>query len=96
MNMKITLSLALLCAVLLMPSAFAKGSAITVTVSKGQDLVKVPDLGGLSYSQAINAITKAGLSLGEGRGTLGGVVIDQSIAAGSLIKRGSPINVRFG
>ena len=74
----------------------AKGAVIRVVVSKGQDLVTVPDLGGKSYSQAIKAITEAGLSLGEGRGALGGVVIDQSLTPNTAVKRGTAINVRFG
>ncbi len=74
----------------------AKGAVISVVVSKGQDLVTVPDLGGKSYSQAIKAITDAGLSLGEGRGALGGVVIDQSLTPNTAVKRGTAINVRFG
>lgn len=73
-----------------------RGTAITIVVSKGQDLVTVPDLGGKSYNQAIKAITDAGLSLGSGSGALGGVVVDQSLNPGTAVKRGSSINVKFG
>ena len=39
----------------------AKGSAVTIVVSKGPELVKVPDVKGLSLDAALKQITDLGL-----------------------------------
>lgn len=45
-----------------------RGSAVTVVISKGQDLVALPDLTGMTYDQMVTALTNAGFTLGPVQG----------------------------
>ena len=69
-----------------------RGSTIELQVSKGPDLVTVPDLRGRSGPQAAAALRAAGLKgraidLPDGQGS----VVTQSPRAGSPVRRGSTV-----
>ncbi len=78
-----------------------RGTTIEVTVSKGPDVVPVPNLGGLGFDAAKAAIEANGLTVGTFTGnflsgtligtTFGGANVD----AGQLIKRGSALDLTF-
>ena len=78
--------------------SFADGGTVNVVVSKGADLVKVPNLKLMSQSQAEGALSDAGLK----RGTVTtrvttqrdpGTVLDLSPGAGKMVPRGSSVNI---
>jgi eukaryotic-like serine/threonine-protein kinase len=81
--------------------AIPRGSIIKVTVSKGQDLVAVPNIGGLDYNTTKAALEAAGLGIGTATGDgFGGVVIGVSlegrqIVFGDLVKRGTLLDLEF-
>ena len=71
---------------------------ITITVSKGIEKVTVPDLNGKTESEAKKAITSAGLKLKtvattEDTTKDDGVVIKQSLEAGSEVEKNSSITI---
>jgi beta-lactam-binding protein with PASTA domain/tRNA A-37 threonylcarbamoyl transferase component Bud32 len=71
----------------------AKDATVTIYVSKGQDLVTVPDVSRYStLDQAEAALEAAGLELGEvsGRGTR---PASSDPGAGTKVKRGTPVDV---
>jgi beta-lactam-binding protein with PASTA domain/tRNA A-37 threonylcarbamoyl transferase component Bud32 len=72
------------------------GSAVTVHVSKGPDLVAVPNLVNLTRQAASNALEQKGLTLkvrGKYRG--GDLVSSQDPCPGKKVKRGSEVTVTF-
>ena len=72
------------------------GSSVTVTVSKGPDLVTVPNLINLSFDQATAAAQRQGLSLTvQGPVTPNQLVSGQNPAPGTKVARGSNIAVTF-
>jgi eukaryotic-like serine/threonine-protein kinase len=68
------------------------GSAVTVVVSKGPDLVVVPDVVGLSRKQAEQRLREAGLRWSYVF-PIGSQVIQQSPPAGDKAKRGSEVRL---
>ena len=73
-------------------SVVAKDTEVTITVSKGPDLVEVPNVIGKSRNEAEAAIEAVGLQvrfLGFGR--RGGQVYDQEPGPGERVKRGSTV-----
>ena len=74
-----------------------EGDAVTLTVSKGEQGVEVPSVVGLSLDEATEAITEAGLEVGnvddqdseEDEGT----VLEQSPAAESKVEPGSAVDL---
>jgi serine/threonine-protein kinase len=71
----------------------ARGDTVTIFVSKGQDLVTVPDVSKYStLDQAEAALEAAGLELGEvsGRGTR---PASSDPAAGQRVKRGTSVDI---
>ena len=75
----------------------AEGTSITLYVSKGQDLVTVPGIVGLSESAAEAQIESSGLSVGrvttsESDTVSAGLVISQSPTEGTQTERGTSIN----
>jgi beta-lactam-binding protein with PASTA domain len=68
-----------------------KGAEITLHVSKGQDLVAVPDVVGMSYSDAYDTLTNAGFVF-EQKGQ-GNVVVRTDPPPGKQVKRGSTVTV---
>ena len=85
------------------PSAGSKvraGSTITGYVSSGSQKVTVPDVTGMSQDQARNALTQAGLSVGnvntvDEAGASQGRVVSTSPAIGSEAKRGDTISLNI-
>ena len=85
------------------PSAGSKvraGSTITGYVSSGSQKVTVPDVTGMSQDQARNALTQAGLSVGnvntvDEAGASQGRVVSTSPAVGSEVKRGDTISLNI-
>jgi beta-lactam-binding protein with PASTA domain len=69
-----------------------RGGTVKVLVSKGRDLVAVPNLAGMSIAQATAALDKAGLERGDvfGRGE---TVFDSQPKFGTKIDRGSVVDL---
>lgn len=81
-------------------TALARGSTVSVALSKGPDLVPVPPLAGLTPSQATAALEGAGLTVGVVKGDPAGVnvlaeVNGASIGAGASFPRGTAIDLTF-
>jgi beta-lactam-binding protein with PASTA domain len=72
------------------------GETVTVTVSKGPDLVPVPDLIGRGHIDAWNAVAAAGLVVGDVCCASEGTVVEQRPAPGTSVRRGSPVSLRVG
>jgi serine/threonine-protein kinase len=68
------------------------GSTVTVVVSKGPDLVVVPDVVGLSRKQAEQRLREAGLRWSYVF-PIGRQVVQQSPQAGDKAKRGSEVHL---
>jgi len=74
------------------------GFTITITISRGMSQVKVPSLSGLSEKAAKEQLNNVGLNLGnvtsDYNGSVGmGEVFDQSINAGTMVDRGTSVDV---
>ncbi len=74
------------------------GTAVDVVVSKGAELFPVPDLTGMTESDAINAIRNAGFELGDidreyNKDVDEGKIFAQSPAAGTMVKSGTLITI---
>jgi serine/threonine-protein kinase len=69
------------------------GSKVTVAVSKGPDLVVVPDVVGLSKRQAERRLERAGLRWSYAFFGIGSRVVDQTPNAGEKAKRGSEVGL---
>src|SRR3954454_2016647 len=79
-------------------SSVDRGAVVSVVVSKGQDLVAVPPLGGLTLQQATDTLTAAGLAVGTVSGNPAGVVVGGQhqgvdVLPGQQLVRGSVIDV---
>lgn len=72
-------------------SQVARGSTVTVIVSKGPDLVVVPNVGGQNVQAANAALTKAGFNVNNVYGPPGGNVFATNPKAGEKIKRGASV-----
>jgi serine/threonine-protein kinase len=73
----------------------AKGSAVTIVVSKGPELVAVPDVKGLSLDAALKKITDLGL-VADTTGYLPGRTVRlQDPAAGSMVSKGAKVTLAF-
>ena len=68
-----------------------KGSSVRLTVSLGPKVAAVPDLKGLTSSDAAARLAEAGLALGTVNGT--GVVVNQDPAAGTSVPQGAQVTV---
>lgn len=69
-----------------------RDTEVTVVVSKGPDVVAVPELIGLSYKDAEAALESAGLTMGTTNRN-NGTVIFTDPSAGTELKRGSAVDV---
>ena len=70
-----------------------RGAEITVVVSKGPDLVAVPDLTGKTLAEAEAALEAAGLALGQDCCNSKGRVVTSDPPPGEKVKRGTSVNV---
>lgn len=82
------------------PTKAAKGTTISLTVSKGKktEYVTVPSLYKMTKDQAKRELEKWGLKLGEDfvqydNNIAAGLVIDQEYQSGSQVEKGTAINV---
>ena len=76
----------------------SRGQAVEVVVSKGQDLVLVPDLTGLSQTQAESKLEQAGLRMNgvsqqSSAEVKAGLIISQSPAAGSRVPKNTAVSI---
>ncbi|GAA3988398.1 Stk1 family PASTA domain-containing Ser/Thr kinase [Streptomyces marokkonensis] len=77
-------------------SRAAKGDTVTLTVSKGPEMIEVPDVVGDSVDDAKRALKDAGFQVDEDRGLLGlfgDTVKDQSVDGGDTAPKGSTIRI---
>lgn len=75
-------------------SELARGTTVTVVVSKGPDVVEVPKTKGMSLDEAEAALEAAGLVLGEFVGGGGNrEVVASDPEAGTSVPRGSEVNL---
>jgi eukaryotic-like serine/threonine-protein kinase len=76
-----------------------RGETVTVTVSRGERQVEVPDLEGQTVGEAQGALADANLELGsvtnEASEAEEGTIIDQDPGPGEQVQPGSPVNVTF-
>jgi serine/threonine-protein kinase len=75
-----------------------RDSTITVSASKGPDLVTLPDLGGMTLAEIGQALEDSGLQLGPLMGVRSGVFYQayldgELLDAGAQVKRGSQISI---
>ncbi|GGX61796.1 Stk1 family PASTA domain-containing Ser/Thr kinase [Streptomyces fructofermentans] len=76
----------------------ARGDTITLTVSKGPEMIEVPDVVGDSVGDATRKLEAAGFEVDEDRGLLGffGDTVDrQSVDGGDTAPKGSTITIRI-
>ena len=74
----------------------AKGSTVTVNVSKGPQYVNVPDVTGMSVDKATQAIQAAGLTVGSIYGPSNARVFVTDPPAGSHVVTGSSVDLYTG
>ncbi|MFI9598762.1 Stk1 family PASTA domain-containing Ser/Thr kinase [Streptomyces sp. NPDC052043] len=77
-------------------SQAAEGDTVTLTLSKGPEMVQVPDVTGNSVDDAKNTLQKAGFQVREDRGLLGlfgDTVKKQSVRGGDRAPKGSTITI---
>lgn len=79
-------------------TAVARGSTVSVAVSKGPDVVPIPPLANLNLQQVTDTLTGAGLTLGTVSGNPDGVVVGAQfqgteLVAGQLLPRGGAIDI---
>ncbi|MDQ0931602.1 Stk1 family PASTA domain-containing Ser/Thr kinase [Streptomyces turgidiscabies] len=73
-----------------------QGDTVTLTVSKGPEMIKVPDVVGDSVDEAKEALEGAGFTVEEDRGLLGlfgDTVKKQSVDGGDTAPKGSKITI---
>lgn len=79
-------------------SEVGAGSTVTITVSKGIETSTVPNVVGKSQADAISAIESAGLTVSttltsEDKTKDDGVVLKQSLEAGTTVEKGSSMTI---
>ncbi|MGW2487727.1 Stk1 family PASTA domain-containing Ser/Thr kinase [Streptomyces sp. NPDC001606] len=77
-------------------SRAAEGDTVTLTLSKGPEMVEVPDVVGDSVDDAKKALQDAGFQVEEDRGLLGifgDTVQKQSVAGGDKAPKGSTVTI---
>ncbi|MEU6082008.1 Stk1 family PASTA domain-containing Ser/Thr kinase [Streptomyces sp. NPDC047108] len=72
----------------------ATGDTVTLTVSKGQEMVEVPDVEGTKEADAKRQLVKAGFTVDVTRFFFGDTVFDQSVDGGDKAPKGSEITIR--
>ncbi|MFH8899042.1 Stk1 family PASTA domain-containing Ser/Thr kinase [Streptomyces coeruleorubidus] len=76
----------------------AEGDTVTLTVSKGPEMIEVPDVVGDSVDDATRELESAGFQVEEDRGLLGlfgDTVKDQSVKGGETAPKGSTITIKI-
>ncbi len=80
--------------------SLARGTAVTVAISKGPDLVAVPQIGTLKFDKVGPALEAAGFVVGTVSGNTRGFPIavfsaGQPVAVGQLLPRGTVLDVLY-
>ncbi|WP_172384064.1 Stk1 family PASTA domain-containing Ser/Thr kinase [Streptomyces sp. MNP-20] len=76
----------------------AGGDTVTLTLSKGPEMVEVPDVEGMKVGEATDKLEAAGFDVDEDRGLLGlfgDTVKDQSVDPGDEAPKGSTITIKI-
>jgi serine/threonine-protein kinase len=76
----------------------AEGDTVTLTVSKGPEMIEVPDVVGDSVDDATRELESAGFQVDEDRGLLGlfgDTVKGQSVEGGKTAPKGSTITIKI-
>ncbi|SDK06917.1 Stk1 family PASTA domain-containing Ser/Thr kinase [Streptomyces indicus] len=76
----------------------AEGDTVTLTLSKGPEMVEVPDVTGMKVDEAKDELTAAGFEVEEDRGLLGlfgDTVESQSVEGGEEAPKGSTITIKI-
>ncbi|BFO20780.1 Stk1 family PASTA domain-containing Ser/Thr kinase [Streptomyces sp. KM77-8] len=76
----------------------AEGDTVTLTLSKGPEMIEVPDVVGDSVDDAKRKLKDAGFEVDEDRGILGlfgDTVKNQSVDAGDIAPKGSTITIEI-
>lgn len=81
-------------------TAVERGGAVTVQVSKGPELVPIPDLAGMTYPAAQTALADAGYVINSLLGTTEGTFVSMSVGgaeanAGDTFPRGTGVDLVF-
>jgi len=79
-------------------SRAAEGDTVTLTLSKGPQMIEVPDVTGDSVDDAKQALQDAGFKVDEDRGLLGlfgDTVKGQSVKGGDKAPKGSTITIKI-
>ncbi|WAP55537.1 Stk1 family PASTA domain-containing Ser/Thr kinase [Streptomyces sp. S465] len=73
----------------------AKGDTVTLTLSKGRQMIEVPDVTGLKVDEATSQLEEAGFEVKVDKALLfpGDTVKDQSVNAGDKAPKGSTITI---
>jgi eukaryotic-like serine/threonine-protein kinase len=71
----------------------ARGSSVEVVVSRGPDVVTVPDVAGRSLDDAADALEAAGLEPGQVFGPARGDVAFTDPESGSTVRRGTTVDI---
>jgi serine/threonine-protein kinase len=75
-----------------------EGDTVTLTLSKGPEMVQVPDVTGQNVDDAKKALEAAGFQVEEDRGLLGlfgDTVKGQSVKGGDKAPKGSTITIKI-
>ena len=70
-----------------------RGSSVTVAVSKGPDVVTVPNVVGLDLTTAVANLTQAGLAQGTISGPIEGKVLATNPGPTAVVKRGTAVEI---
>ncbi len=70
-----------------------RGATVTVVVSKGRDLVTVPDIVGKTLDEVNKALEEAGLQPGDASGNAKGRPFATDPEAGSRVERGTAVDI---
>jgi serine/threonine-protein kinase len=76
----------------------AEGDTVTLTLSKGPEMIEVPDVVGASVDEATRELESAGFQVDEDRGLLGlfgDTVKGQSVEGGETAPKGSTITIEI-
>lgn len=76
----------------------AEGDTVTLTLSKGPEMIEVPDVVGAGVDDATRELESAGFQVEEDRGLLGlfgDTVKDQSVKGGETAPKGSTITIKI-
>ena len=74
----------------------ARGTSVTIAVSKGPELVPVPNVVGKTVDEAVAAVRGVGLKEGKATGAAGGKVIASNPPVGTPVRKASKVDFTTG